>query len=93
MRARTPAIVAGVVALGGAMMLVTSSPAMAADTAVVRKPLVLSGRTDRPPRRCGPDYPCAACPDGYSCAPLYGAYGPYGTVRYWGAYTFSGWDR
>jgi len=59
----------------------------------VRKPLVLSGRTDRPPRRCGRDHPCAGCPDGYSCAPLYGAYGPYGTARYWGAYTFSGWDR
>ena len=29
------------------------------------------------------------CPDGYSCYPLYGAYGPYGGRAYWGAYT--GW--
>lgn len=31
------------------------------------------------------------CPDGYSCYPLYGAYGPYGGVAYWGGYTDSGW--
>ena len=31
-----------------------------------------------------------ACPDRYSCYPLYGAYGPYGGVGYWAAYT-SGW--
>jgi hypothetical protein len=31
------------------------------------------------------------CPDGYSCFPLYGAYGPYGGMSYWGAYTYSGW--
>lgn len=31
------------------------------------------------------------CPDGYSCAPLYGAYGPYGGVGYWAGYTYSGW--
>jgi hypothetical protein len=31
------------------------------------------------------------CPDGYSCAPLYGAYGPYGGTAYWGSYTASGW--
>ena len=47
-------------------------------------------------RDCGPFAPCAArcriaCPDGYSCHPLYGAYGPYGGVGYWGAYTFTGW--
>jgi hypothetical protein len=47
---------------------------------------------------CGPYQPCGArcrivCPDGYSCAPLYGAYGPYGGVGYWGGYTFSGWGR
>jgi hypothetical protein len=47
--------------------------------------------------RCGPNG-CAwrrvctrPCPDGYSCAPLYGAYGPYGGVGYWGGYTDSGW--
>jgi len=31
------------------------------------------------------------CPDGYSCYPLYGAYGPYGGKAYWAAYT--GWYR
>jgi hypothetical protein len=28
------------------------------------------------------------CPDRYSCAPLYGAYGPYGGAGYWGAYAY-----
>jgi hypothetical protein len=46
--------------------------------------------------RCGPYAPCGArcrvvCPDGYSCYPLYGAYGPYGGTRFWGAYTYTGW--
>jgi hypothetical protein len=45
---------------------------------------------------CGPYAPCGVrcrvvCPDGYSCHPLYGAYGPYGGVGYWGAYSFTGW--
>jgi hypothetical protein len=31
------------------------------------------------------------CPDGISCFPLYGAYGPYGGPSYWAAYTYSGW--
>jgi hypothetical protein len=31
------------------------------------------------------------CPDRYSCRSLYGAYGPYGGTRYWGAYTSVGW--
>jgi hypothetical protein len=31
------------------------------------------------------------CLDRYAFGPLYGAYGPYGGVGYWGAYTFSGW--
>src|SRR5262245_28435743 len=46
---------------------------------------------------CGPQgcawkrvYP-RACPDGVSCFSLYGAYGPYGGVAYWGAYTAVGW--
>jgi hypothetical protein len=33
------------------------------------------------------------CPNGYSCFPLYGAYGPYGGIGYWGAYTYSGWGN
>jgi hypothetical protein len=31
------------------------------------------------------------CLDRLAFHPLYGAYGPYGGVGYWGAYTFSGW--
>jgi len=27
-------------------------------------------------------------PDRYSCAPLYGAYGPYGGRDYWAAYSY-----
>jgi len=34
-----------------------------------------------------------ACPDPYSCASLYGAYGPYGGVAYWTRYTYAGWYR
>jgi hypothetical protein len=48
--------------------------------------------------KCGPYAACGArcrvaCPDGYSCNPLYGAYGPYGGVGYWGGYTLTGWGR
>ena len=31
-----------------------------------------------------------ACPDPYSCAPLYGAYGPYGGAAYMTRYTYEG---
>src|SRR4051794_24395807 len=31
------------------------------------------------------------CPGRYSCAPLYGAYGPDGGTAFWGAYTGTGW--
>ena len=46
--------------------------------------------------RCGPYAPCGVrcptiCPGGYSCFPLYGAYGPHGGTGFWGAYTFTGW--
>lgn len=34
-----------------------------------------------------------ACPDPYSCYPLYGAYGPYGGAAYWTRYTYAGWYR
>ena len=49
--------------------------------------------------RCSPTRGCnwyrvctRPCPDSYSCSPLYGAYGPYGGVSYWGGYTDSGWS-
>jgi hypothetical protein len=35
----------------------------------------------------------SGCPDAYSCAPLYGAYGPYGGAAYMTRYTYSGWYR
>jgi hypothetical protein len=46
--------------------------------------------------KCHPYAPCGtrcrvACPDGTSCYPLYGAYGPIGGIGYWGAFTSSGW--
>jgi len=46
--------------------------------------------------KCGPYAPCGVrcpriCPGGYSCFPLYGAYGPNGGAAFWGAYTFTGW--
>ncbi len=50
-------------------------------------------------RKCGPagckwHRVCGSfCPDGVSCYPLYGAYGPYGGVVYWGSYTDSGWGN
>jgi len=49
--------------------------------------------------RCGPagcDWHrvCSRpCPDGMSCAPLYGAYGPYGGQGYWGGYSDIGWSH
>jgi hypothetical protein len=69
-------------------------PARADEGGVRHKPLRLHGAAAPASRHCGIDDLCpAGCPDGYSCAPLYGAYGPYGGVRYWGAYTWSGWGR
>ena len=50
--------------------------------------------------RCSPTRGCnwysvctRPCPDSYSCNSLYGAYGPYGGVSYWGGYTDSGWSH
>ena len=72
--------------------------AKAADMGVTRHYARAPGLYCQDIRRCGPDgcnwyHVCTRpCPDGYSCAPLYGAYGPYGGVRYWGGYTDSGWS-
>jgi hypothetical protein len=36
----------------------------------------------------------SSCPESPSyCYSLYGAYGPYGGTRFWGAFTSSGWGR
>ena len=39
---------------------------------------------------CGWRHCRTRCPDRYSCAPLYGAYGPWGGQQYWAAYSY-GW--
>jgi hypothetical protein len=45
------------------------------------------------PSGCGLHSDCRrGCPDGISCFPLYGAYGPYGGLAYWGAYSYNAWD-
>ena len=33
-------------------------------------------------------HPRRACPGGYSCSSLYGAYGPFGGASYWSRYTY-----
>jgi hypothetical protein len=85
-----------VLMFAGAAMI---SPVMSADLSAGYSPRAgaASSLNCRDLMRCGPDgcntyHVCTRpCPDGYSCAPLYGAYGPYGGVGYWGAYTDSGW--
>lgn len=43
---------------------------------------------------CTWHFVCAySCPDGYSCWPLYGAYGPFGGSAYWAGYTSYVWGR
>lgn len=67
--------------------LIIVSPGQAADLNVN------SRHTARPDADCGP-YGCpryritTSCPDRLSCYPLYGAYGPYGGVGYWSAYSY-----
>jgi hypothetical protein len=38
---------------------------------------------------CGWRHCRTRCPDRYSCAPLYGAYGPWGGPQYWAAYSYT----
>lgn len=77
-----------------------SFDAKAADTdlpRVNRDRIVTASPNCRDLWRCGPagcdwHHVCARpCPDGYSCYPLYGAYGPYGGGAYWASYTYGGW--
>jgi hypothetical protein len=76
-----------------------SFDAKAADDApsVSKNRIATAGLDCQNVRQCGPTgcnwhRVCRGqCPDGVSCYPLYGAYGPYGGVAYWGSYTDSGW--
>jgi len=92
------AAAAGIAALLAGVM--PSNRAEAADIAYKARPGSYSERVHSSCRevwRCGPAgcgwrHVCwRGCLDGYSCYPLYGAYGPYGGVRYWGAYSASLW--
>ena len=89
-------VAAAIVAFIG---VATSTNAGAADTgASVGRHLALNSRYCQNLWQCGPNgcdwyRVCTRpCPDGYSCTPLYGAYGPYGGTSYWGGYTDSGWQ-
>jgi len=88
------AVAAALVAFAG---VITTLSAKAADISTDRH-VAASNRYCLQFWRCGPSgcnwHPVCTrpCPDGtYTCSPLYGAYGPYGGVSFWGAYTDAGW--
>jgi hypothetical protein len=90
-------IVLAIAAVSTVMLLSGSASNAVADEA----PVVYHSRAVRHVchgPRCGPYTACGPrcrhlCPGGYWCRPLYGAYGPYGGVGYWGGYTFTGWGQ
>jgi len=88
------AFAAAIVGLAGVTTVVSTK---AADTSVPTGRRAASSGYCQDLWRCGPGgcnwhRVCTpVCPDGGSCTPLYGAYGPYGGVGYWGAYTDAGW--
>lgn len=53
-----------------------------------RGPLLCDATGCFPSAACRPR---SVCPPGTPCYSLYGAYGPYGGTRFWGAYTAAGW--
>jgi hypothetical protein len=84
--------------LAAATVMIVACGGLTADAIAAEGPVVRHGKARHVcvGPRCGPYAPCGVrcrtiCPDGYSCFPLYGAYGPYGGIGYWGAYTFTGW--
>jgi hypothetical protein len=88
-------VVAAIIAFAGLTMTIS---AMAADTNIATgRRVAMSSGYCQDLWRCGPGgcnwhRVCTRpCPDEFSCAPLYGAYGPYGGVGYWGGYTDVGW--
>lgn len=88
-------VAAAIIASAGATMVL---PAKADGDASMNRRHV-SNRYCQQIWRCGPagcnwHRVCSRlCPDGsYTCSALYGAYGPYGGVSYWGGYTDAGWS-
>lgn len=76
--------------LGATHALLSTAWAKAQTTELVAYSCHRVRRCD--PLGCGWVRVCRpSCPDPYSCFPLYGAYGPYGGSRYWGAFTYEGW--
>jgi hypothetical protein len=83
------------------MMAMVPAPAIAADVGIHTKRVVRSAAPEVLYSPCGSVWKCGPsgcawyracwrrCPDRYSCSPLYGAYGPYGGVAYWSAYSGS----
>ena len=89
------ALVSGCMVVGAANV---SATATAAELTTPHARVTMVGPHCHSVRYCGPHgcvwrHSChALCPDGYSCYPLYGAYGPYGGVAYWDGYTGGGWE-
>jgi hypothetical protein len=80
-----------------AVLLVAGAQICAAQAATRTLPMRSCNRIQVPAcdaYRCTWHSVCAySCPDGYSCAPLYGAYGPFGGAAYWAGYTSYVWGR
>jgi hypothetical protein len=75
-----PIIVGWLLASG----VVSTSDATAADLQYHRSARVVTRSAG-----CGRWHTC--CPGRYSCASLYGGYGPYGGAAFWSQYTYGGW--
>ena len=75
--------------LGLLLCQMRAPQAQAADAAVISMPTRVERLRVRHIRVVERRPYYAGCPDGLSCYPLYGAYGPYGGQAYWSAY--SGW--
>jgi len=65
--------------------VVSTSEATAADLQYHRRAHV-------PARSAGYGWSHSYCPGRYSCASLYGGYGPYGGAAFWSQYTYGGWQ-
>ena len=95
-KALSTVVAIAIIACAGATMVI---PVKAADSDASMNRRYVGNRYCQQIWRCGPagcDWHrvCSRlCPDGsYTCSPLYGAYGPYGGVSYWGGYTDAGWS-